>query len=362
LRTLVLALLLKIETLTRAALPSHMALAQSTYDDPLATDSAHFWWKHGVGPAQPSISIGLYEKDWLVGRAMVQRRRFRIDASTTVSGGLIFDVVLAPKHRNAANFISLVRAQAEPPDIDIVVHTSNATSQLLYERLLRYPIAFRLAAFGLPVRLRGLIRKLTGRAIPGVDLLTVPWRWALRAAAAICRRLSGLNIEIGMPSESELQRFVPGFTKLVGPHFERNHAFLEWRFQAGPQFNGAVATLRRSGTPCGYIAWRMVSLEGLEFLVLMDLVLDAPLTLGQSLALRLDFIARACRDGADVAFVMMNPDAKLASAICGLPLIRILDQHLPHPTPIFVHSRRHDLDVSSKNSSMHITLADIDYF
>jgi len=355
-------LTLRTETLTRAALTGHINVARTTYEDPTALDAEHFWWKHGTGPAGLSTSIGLYDGDALVGRTMVQRRKFRIDNSTTVLGGLIFDLVLAPEHRSAANFVSLVRAQAEAPDIDLIVHTSNATSHPLYEKLLRYPIAFRLAAYGLPVRIGGILRKLTGWTIPGIDLLTLPWRWALCAAAALCRRMSGLDIEIGTPSESELKRITRRFTELAGPHFERDRAFLEWRFRAGPLFNGTVATLRRGGTTCGYVAWRKVSLEGLEFLVLMDLMLDTPLTIGQRLALRLDLIARACRDGADMAFVMLNPENNLAATVCGLPLFRIPDRHLPHQTPIFVHARRRELDFLRRQSSMFITLADIDYF
>jgi hypothetical protein len=74
-------LLVEIETRTRPALPIQMALAASTYHDPFTADGAHFWRKHGVGFEKPSISMGLYEGNRLVGSAMVQRRRFRIDTS-----------------------------------------------------------------------------------------------------------------------------------------------------------------------------------------------------------------------------------------------------------------------------------------
>jgi hypothetical protein len=353
---------LLIEPIMLSDLPAHMRLVGTTYEDPTALNHQHFWWKHGAGPSGPSTTIGLYDGDRLVGRAMVQRRKFRIDATKTVSGGLVFDLMLAPEHRTAANFLLLVQAQSKLRDVDVIVHTSNAASDPLYQKLLRFPIACHLAAYGLPVRAERIFRKIFGLTIPGLDILTLPWRLGLRAAAAVCQRLSGLDIKLGMPPASELPRITACFAALAGPQFERDGPFLDWRFHNGPLFNGAVAALSHSRRICGYVAWRNVTFEGLRSLVLLDLVLDSPLTGFQRIALRLDLLSRACRGGDDLVVAMMNPESKPAAEILGFPFVPLPEHRLPHRTPIFVRPLSDGLDSLRDLHSICISLADIDYF
>jgi hypothetical protein len=352
----------KIETMSSSAVSDHMALARTTYDDPVATNADHFWWKHGTGTGGPSISVNVFDGTTLVGRSVVQKRKFWIDDKTVLGAGVIVDLILAPKYRTVANFLSLARSQSDVPDVDVILHTSNATSDPLYQKLLHYPVACRLAAYGLPLRAAGILQKMIGRTIPAVDVLTMPWRGALRLAATLFRMASGIRVEIALPSANELERIMRSFGGFAGPHLTRDRAFLEWRFLKGPVSNGTVGTIWSGKQVRGYTAWRKVTFMGIRFLVVMDLILDVQLTLLQRLALRLDLVDRARKEGTDIVFVMMNLENSLSLNLCRFPLVQIADSFLPHATPIFVHPRHASLKWLQQHKSLFITLADLDYF
>jgi hypothetical protein len=350
------------ELFTADAIAAHTELARTTYSEAAVLDRAHFRWKHLEGPCGASIAVNMHDGQMLVGRSLIQLRDFQIDPSKVVRAGVIFDLMLAPGYRSAQQFLALVRAQWSTDRVDLVLHTSNATSDPLYRMLLRYPISFRMAAFGLPVRIKRILRKLLGWTVPGIDMLTAPWRWALRAAASLGRAATGIRFELGMPAEADLQSVVQRFRQVAGPHLRRDRAFLEWRFQNATLFKATIATVVRTDRVCGYVVWRKIELEGIEFLVLMDFVLDDDLTSLQRLVVRLELARRACEEGADILFVMANTKNKLAAQVCNLPLIRIPERYLPHPTPIFVHPKRDELAWLRQQEDMFLTLGDLDYF
>ena len=177
----------RIEALDAGMVSAHMALARTTYQDPLASNPEHFWWKHGSGPYGPSTSVSLYDDEHkLTGRSLVQPRAFCVSQTESVRAGLVVDLLLAPGHRSAMTFITLVRNEAKVPDIDLLIHTSNATSEPLYRRLLRYPVAFDLKAYMLPLRIRRIVEKAFGWLAPAAfEALTAPWRLAISGAATL---------------------------------------------------------------------------------------------------------------------------------------------------------------------------------
>jgi hypothetical protein len=353
---------ISIEPFTTEAIAAYSELSRTTYTEAAVLDYAHIRWKHLDGPCGPSIAINLRDGQKLVGRALMQLRDFQINDSKVVRAGVIFDLMLAPGYRGAQQFLALIRAQWTIDKVDLVLHTSNATSDPLYRMLLRYPIAYRMEAFGLPVRMKRILRKLLGRTVPGIDLLTSPWRWALRIASSLGRAVTGIRFETGMPSEQEIQSVIQRFRQVAGPHLHRDRAFLEWRFEDATLFKATIETVVRAKRVCGYVVWRKIELEGIEFLVLMDFVLDASLTSLQRLAVRLELVRRACDEDADILFVMANLKNKLAAQVCALPLVPIPERFLPHTTPIFVHPKREEFAWLRQHEEMFLTLGDLDYF
>ncbi|EIM25607.1 hypothetical protein [Microvirga lotononidis] len=353
----------RVEPINRETIPDHVALAQTTYSDPTTTEPNHFWWKHGLGPDGPSISVNLYNEDKIVGRSVIMPRGFRLTPATTCRAGLVADLLLEPGHRSALNFISLVRGQPKAPQIDLLVHTSNETSDLLYRKFLRYPVAFNLKAYGIPIRFHNLANKVAGRKIPrALEALAAPWRVTLRAAAAVGEKIDRIRFDAGLPSEDEFNSILDGFRVVAGPHFERSTAFLRWRFQEGPIFNGHIVTVRSRDQAIGYFVWRKLTLSGLEFIILMDIAFSSQITTSLRRALWLYLCRLGIHEGADVVFTMVNPTNPALARLVARPLIPISDSHLPHPTPIFLLPQNRDLAWLQGYGSTYMTLADIDYF
>ncbi len=353
----------RVEPIKLETIFDHVALAQTTYGEPIAIDPNHLWWKHGLGQNGPSLSVNLYDKGAFVGRSVIMRRDFRLDPATTCRAGLVVDLLLKPSHRSALNFIALVRGQSKVPQIDLLVHTSNETSDPLYRKFLRYPVAFNFRAYGIPLRFNKLASKVAGREIPeAAEVVASPWRAALRGAAALGSKLSGISFNNGLPSETEFRDILLGFRAIIGPHFERSLEFLRWRFQTGPLFNGNVVTIRQNGKAIAYIAWRKLFLNGINFIILMDIACSAPISSRLRAALWLYLCRIGIKEGADVVFTMVNSANPVLARLVGGGLIPIPDSHLPHPTPIFMLPQNGDLAWLRGYGSTYMTLADIDYF
>ena len=253
-----------IEPLTADAVAAHTELARTTYTGAEVTDAIHFHWKHLEAPLGPSIAVTLYDGQALVGRSLLQLRDFQIDPSTVARAGIICDLMLAPGYRTAQRFLALARAQWGIGDVDLILHTSNATSDPLYRILLRYPVCFHMAAYGLPVRAKRVLQKFLGCTFLGIDVLTAPWRWALRTAAAVVGMLTGLRFESGIPVEQDLRSILKRFREAAGPHLRRDRAFLEWRFENATLFRATIVTVLYGDRACGYMVWRTVEIGGIE--------------------------------------------------------------------------------------------------
>ena len=111
-----------------------------------------------------------------------------------------------------------------------------------------------------------------------------------------------------------------------------------------------------------YIVIRQMELNGLNHLVLMDFILDPESPLFARIALRLWLIRQAIISHADTIFTMINPFSAIARKCVGFPFIAIPDSLLPHATPIFMRARIDETKELETDQSIHITLADLDYF
>lgn len=352
---------IRVEAVTFDQIPAQMALVATTYDDPVLSNPQHFWWKHGSGPYGASTSVGLYdEQGGMVGRALVQPRPFLAGPDHKVPSGLVVDLLLAPVHRSAMNFLALVRNQPKSPAMGLLVHTSNESSDPLYRKLLRYPVAFEMKAYMLPIRICRMARKLTGWAPSALECLSAPWRLALSLGAALAGRFARVEITSGLPPAADFAELMRRFTETSGPHFQRSYEFLQWRF-SGPVFAGELATLRVDSRIVGYVGWRNVALVGLNFFVVMDIVVVGKLSFLQRVAVWLELARRGSASGADALFIMLNRGNSTLADLVGSMLIPVPDSRLPHPTPIFMLPQ----DAALKRTafaSTFMTLADIDYF
>jgi len=354
---------IKLENFDHDGLQEQIAIGKTVYSSPEVVDSDHIRWKHLNGPYGKSIAITLRDGNGvLLGRSFLQPRKFRISKSLSCHGALVTDLVIDPLARNASTLIGMTRAIKSPVGIELVVHTSNEVSDLIYQKLFKFPVVCTLMALGLPLyfakALKPYLKNL--RVLDVIDYLFAPWRWGLISISSAFVAVSGVDF-MAHPLESEALEVFGGFQEISGSHFERSLAFHRWRFGEGPIFNGEIKWIKSAGICIGCVVFKQVELGGLNACVLMDIVMRRNLTRMEKIAIKLLAVKFALKLTSDVLITLVNTDNPALKWLKGFPFIVIPDRLLPHPTPIFIHSSE-EIYPSSNRKSIYLTLADLDYF
>lgn len=354
---------IRLDIFDQRRIREHVVVGATVYSSPEVINADHLRWKHLENPYGPSTSVSLRnELDALVGRSFIQPRTFWVSPSVSCHGATITDLLIMPEERNAATLIGMTRAIKSPEGVDVVVHTSNDSSDLIYRKLFKFPIAFTLAATGLPLRVSNFFKPHFTNPTPikVAELLVSPWRWVLRASAHVMGAVSGVKFA-AEPSNSVMSEIFEEYRQHAGAHFERSQRFLKWRFSEGPLFNGKVEWVWSQGECLGYLAFKQVTLGGLVVFVILDAVLRRRLTLKEAIALKFLAARLAIESSCDAVFTLVNIESAALKWLKGFPFIHIPDRHLPHPTPIFIHASNGFGSLKNKND-IFFTLADLDYF
>ena len=326
------------------------------------TNPDHIRWKHLDSPFGVSTYVSLGDTGQVVGRALVQPRALHT-ASKAFNVASVMDLLIDQKHRSTpVNFINLTKACGNIENYDLVFHTSNERTFPLYSKLFRFPNPFSLRAYGFPVRLAGVFAAILGRRIDAIDWLTAPLRCLLVVIAYVVNFFVRLDITQRGMNDDELETLSTKCLQKSGPFLARTNAFLKWRFTDAPCWPATIFRIDRNGVFLGYVVTRKVELGGLNHLVLMDFVLDPDIPFFVQITLRLWLIRKAITSGVDSLFTMVNSYSTIARKCVGFPLLSIPDKLLPHATPIFVRAHSNDIKELESDRSIHMTLADLDYF
>jgi hypothetical protein len=280
-----------------------------------------------------------------------------------VNAASVMDMLIDRQHRTTpANFIQITKATGNLENVDLVFHTSNERTYPLYSKLLRFSNPFALKAYGFPVRIAGVFYSILGRRIDAIDWLVAPFHWLLGAISYLFIAMTRLDVSERTMDDDELEALCVKCLSHSGEHFARTNAFLRWRFVDAPIWTATVSRIDRRGQFLGYVVTRKMELGGLNHLVLMDFMLDPDAPFLARVTLRLWLIRQAIKSHADSLFTMVNPFSAIARQCVGFPFIGIPDKLLPHATPIFIRSRTGDYKELEADRSIHMTLADLDYF
>lgn len=355
-----------IRTFTEAGIPEHQSVAEKTYDTPEVLDPKHIRWKHLNNPFGPSDAIEIRNDSddmELIGRAFLVRRNFVRGDGTTLAGATVTDLVVRPEHRSAMRLVDLVKSVKAFSNSKFVIHSSNEISDVFYRNMFKFPVHFSLSSAGCPMR---VLRLLLNRNVPKVlsvlaDGLFSPVRWASKTLKAIMNAVTGLHLG-EMPSGNELAAIHAAHHARTGPQFQRDELFVDWRYRTGPVSKSNLYGLYHRSRGCiGYIAVRQATVDGLSFIILMDLVTNECLTGAALVWLKATLLQLTIQADADVAFVMYNGNHPEQSELGNFPFMRIPDSVLPHPTPIFSH-RHESVDAIEGIEKIYFTLTDLDYF
>lgn len=345
-----------------AVLAGYLALSARHYgpESPSA-HAGHARWKLQAPPAGPAMHFDLSREGAEIGRILLQRRDLRL-GDRRLRAGYTVDFLVDGQQAKATDALKLVSSVPKAAGFDLVYQTYNERSAPLYEQIKRffpnYVERFRLLPFGLPLRARRPLASLAKLDLPGVDVLTAPWRLILSALAATPR----IEATAEAPAAAELASLLDRFAAATGLHSVRDPAVLRWRFGDGPFFNGRMVYMRRDGVLVGYYATTVTEFAGAKFLALMDAVVDPAVGDAVVTAIKRRALADALAAGCDILFAMFNPQSAMARRFIGFPFLPLPERLMKHPTPIFVIDVDRSLaDLAARNDGFFL-LTDLDYF
>jgi hypothetical protein len=355
---------INIELMSEDRISEHLELASLVYETPQVIEKIHFVWKHCVSPCGNSLCVALRNDEAkLVGRMLLQPRKFWVDRDKSLSGATITDLVIDPKHRSAAHFIGMVKAAKSPAGMALVIHTSNEVSEPLYRQLFKFKSAVELLALGLPVSIFRFLKPYIANSYlrRGLDILTIaPIRLCFRAWAGILTLFT--KVRLGeRPSDKELDVILKEFKSAAGPHFERTSDFIKWRISDSPLFPIHIEWLWQGKECLGYMAWQRIEKRELQIFVIIDLVTRRQLNTSQLRAMKLLAISLCIEHEMDAVFTLINVKNPLLEGLASFPFLRIPESQLPHPSPIYFHADDKDFPLDQRGAT-YLSLADLDFF
>lgn len=352
-----------LETFEEKYISEHINLGASVYSSQEVLSKDHLNWKHLQSPYGKSISVNLRNKlGLLVGRSFIQPRIFCVNSLISYSGGMVTDLLIKPDARNADALIAIIRAVKSPKQIEIILHTSNEASEQIYQKLFKFPIAFKLRASGLPIYFAKILQPYL--KIPffqvNIDPFFIIWRFALIVCFYMFTffRKTKLMLE---PSQADLLKIFQEFKSIAGSHFDRSPSFLKWRFTEGSLFNGRTRWIGFGNECTGYIVFKDANINGLKICLIMDVAMRRNLTWLEGVSLKFLCINIALKNSCDAIFNLSNTGNPALGWLRGFPFFNIPDSVLPHSTPIFIHASEKIFPIKDRKNT-YITLADLDYF
>jgi hypothetical protein len=341
----------------------YKSMTELEYGKSHLSDDVHVQWKHLSSCFGPSDYIRLdTSSNSVVGRAMIQSRILKTDGKD-IRCGQVMDLLINQDFRKTPlNFIRLTKACDTFEKYDLIFHTSNEKSFPLYHNLLKFSSPFKLSGYGFPVRLSKVIAKVTGIKRPIPEFFSTPLMCVIKALSKFTNLFAGLEVSSRSISESELDELVRKI--LVNKEFllYRSKEFLDWRFKCSGIWKGDIYRLDSNGVFVGYVVVRKIELDGISHFVLMDVMISSSASWLVKLNLKLILIKMAFNSGADTFFTLLNSNSSIAKRVIGFPFFKIPDSSLPHSTPIFIRALNQDCKWITEIKSIHLTLADLDYF
>jgi hypothetical protein len=265
------------------------------------------------------------------------------------------DLLIDPRYRSMAAFMRLMTMRGWQDHFDALFLTPNLNSMLLYEKALKFLQPISLKAFGYPVRVSPVLRRLVGW-----ELRPLAWPVDQLLRAGQLRLPSHAQFHDEWPLAPELDDLFFRLRQLPGGIGERDAAFLAWRFRDSPRIEYRATFISIDGMLSGYYVTSVQSYLNFRVLFVIDLIGTSRVTRRDWLSVRARIISEARRTGCQLVFGLFNLGASRLRRTLGWPWARVPARLLPQPIPIFVNASGPSTPVSW--SQCLLTAADLDVF
>jgi hypothetical protein len=347
-----------------ALIDRFVELSRREYHGGPTTDPLHLRWKYLQNPAGVAIADCVWQgPERLIGRVLYQPRLLHY-GNSTFRAALVVDLLVDREFRDKGAFVPLAAKMGRLEEIngfDLQLIAPNDTSRPVYEKLLRLSPLQHLDLYALPVAPHRVLTGASPILARSTRVFAVPWRGSLRRGARRHDASREYSLGTEYPGDSaidSLHRAVRSGGTVVG---DRSASFHRWRFdEHGFPYDVRYVSARR--TIVGYVACRLVEIEGLRALLIVDLVGDPAYGEEATRILVWHAINDAIEREADLVVALSTGDASVTRHLRSAPLLRVPRRFAPQSMPVFTRTLGRSDKGDFASATFALTLADLDVF
>ena len=346
-----------------ALVSNFIDFSNSEYSSGSAIDPDYVKWRHLESPCGPSVSVELHKADEQIGRIWVHSNCWNFDKHELRVASPI-DLLIHPNFRNTMNFISLLNSGMKTAlsESDLVLHTSNPTTDGLYRNLLKLSPIAELDGALFPLRPINLVKAKLGISIPR---LSHTLNWTYKKFVGFFAAFVSDQIKlIDTPSIAIQDQIINSFHMNEPFASRRNLADRNWRYSEECIFHYQTQWIGKANSPVGYLVWSDREVDGIKGRFIIDVVLGEDLSRSMFLSMWGEIIKSSLNADLDSIFFFFNSKCSALRRIAGFPLLRVKRSRLPQQIPIFARlndNTQHEglLEAISKG---YFVLSDLDMF
>jgi len=306
---------------------------------------------------QRSLHIKAYENDKIIGRVVLNEKKLHLgmkDFTATQPS----DLLTLRDFKNPLTVFSLIKSYNQL-DTDLVIHTSNEKSDVIYKNIFKFPILFKCTTYGFPISPLSLFSKVfLKRKYILLQFFDYFIKFFIKAFINLITYFSSIKLRdfnLKDISEKELTLLQKREVNL----FSRNKDFIKWKYLESTESCKCYKIFKKKQT-FGYIFIKESNFNNLKAFCLMDCFILKDLKKIDYFFIRLAVIYNAFDSKCDLIYAVGNINNPTLSNLFKLPFININDSFLPHSTPIYISSVKESCNINDCKD-MYYTLADTDY-
>ena len=346
----------KLNEVSNKDINSFIKLSKTEYEeDNPVTQKKYFIWKYLDYFIKPTFIYQYLNSGKNMGRVMLQTNKLIIGKKilNTINP---LDLLIQKKSRTNPNiFINLIKLPKNKFNKNLIIHTSNENSDLLYEKLLKFKKGLSLKAYMFP---SNPFFFLKDKYLSNIffKCISYPFFIIISLVIIIIRKLTFVNLEIGFLTNDEISKVYKNLKDKKIPHFIRNNKFFQWRYSRYSKNKTHSFKLKLNNNLIASTTLCIVEFKGYKVCAVMDYVAENKISLIYRFFNYIYIIRYALIHNCSFIFTLSNKRTELFKEMLGT-MIQIPLWVLPHQTPIYVRNNdKFDL------TQMHFVLSDLDYF
>lgn len=346
----------KLNEVSKRDTNSFIKLSKTEYktDNPV-TQKNYFIWKYLDYFIKPTFIYQYLNAGKKVGRVMLQTNKLIIGKKiiNTINP---LDLLIQKKSRTNINiFIKLITLPSNRFNKNLIIHTSNENSDLLYKKLLKFKKRLSLEAYMFPANPFFFLKD---KYLSNIFFKCISYFFLIIITSVInaLKKLTFVDLEIGFLTTKEIYKVYKNLKDKKIPYFIRNDKFFQWRYSRYPKKKIYSFKLKLNNYVIASTTLCIVRFKGYKICAVMDYIAEDKISLIYRFFNYICIMKYALMHNCSFIFTLSNKRTKLFKAMLGT-MIKIPLWMLPHQTPIYVRNYE-DLDLTE----MHFVLSDLDYF